>query len=232
MIMKTLKDIIYYILSIQEKILRLQLSRTIGAKDLSKRKRTYTNGCFLDLNTLADSQKQKFEDELMMLLEKSEYDPEKLLRYIEVQGTKVIKIDNASKILNSINENEGFIYPQKGAKAIYLSLSCLKKMKFQTNEIFILSNGEINKYYFIYHFYNWFAFKNNILGMDVDSQNLLKKYLFSNSDTNTLQLSEIYKLKEAIRQDKASIEFVIKLCRNYDGAKQALIKLKDGGAKI
>ena len=57
--MKTLKDIIYYILSIQEKILRLQLSRTIGAKDLSKRKRTYTNGCFLDLNTLADSQKQK-----------------------------------------------------------------------------------------------------------------------------------------------------------------------------
>ena len=99
--------------------------------------------------------------------------------------------------------------------------------------MFVLSEGEINKYYFLYHFYNWFAFKNDIAGMDCESQELLKKYLFSDSDTNELQLSEIFKLKDAIKQDKSAIEFVVKLCRNYDGAKQALDKMKnEGSAKL
>ena len=68
---------------------------------------------------------------------------------------------------------------------------------------------------------------------NVSIQELLKKYLFTTSDTKELQLSEIYKLKDAIRQDKASIEFVIKLCRNYEGAKQALNKMhNEGSAKL
>ena len=45
-----------------------------------------------------------------------------------------------------------------------------------------------------------------------------------------MQLADIYKLKDAIKQDKASIEFVIKLCRNYDGTKQALNKMKNKGS--
>ena len=108
-----------------------------------------------------------------------------------------------------------------------------EKIAFKTDAMFILSKGNINKYYFIYHFYNWYAFRHNIAGLDRESQALLKKYLFESADVKTLQLAEIYQLKEAIIQDKASIEFVIKLCRGYDGAKQALNKLKDeGGAKL
>ena len=69
--------------------------------------------------------------------------------------------------------------------------------------------------------------------MDAESQELLKKYLFSSADTRELQLSEIFKLKDAIRQDKASIEFVVNLCRSYEGAKQALSKMKnEGSAKL
>ena len=98
--------------------------------------------------------------------------------------------------------------------------------------MFVLSKGQINKYYFLYHYYNWFAFQNNIAGMNCEAQNLLKKYLFDNNDTKELHLSDIYRLKDAINQDKASIEFVIKLCRNYDGAKSALEKIKKQGAKI
>ena len=56
------------------------------------------------------------------------------------------------------------------------------------------------------------------------------KYLNGENDTKELQLADIYKLKDAIKQDKASIEFVIKLCRNYDGAKQALDKMKNDGS--
>jgi hypothetical protein len=39
-------------------------------------------------------------------------------------------------------------------------------------------------------------------------------------------------LKDAIKQDKSAIEFVFKLCQNYDGAKKALEKLKDSGANL
>ena len=231
--MQLFKSLLYKILGLQEKYLRYRLSKTIGVKNTSKKKRHYFNGGLLDLSTLAESEKQKLEEELTRILKEADFEPEKLLEYIKVNGTKVYRIENAGSILNPIGENEGFIYPAKGRRALYLSLALDKKMSFKTDEIFVLSKGEINKYYFIYHFYNWYAFKHNIAGMDSESQELLKKYLFETPDTSELQLADIYKLKDAIRQDKASIEFVIKLCRNYEGAKQALNKLKDeGGANL
>ena len=225
-----LKNIIYWFLSVQEKILKHRLSKTLGVKNASKRKRHYTNGCTLDLNTMADIEKQKLEDEINLILKKYNYEPKEILNYIRNQGTKIYFVDNASKLLNPIGENEGFIYPASGSLALYLSLAAEKKPRLKTDEMFVLSKGEINKYYFIYHFYNWFAFKHGIAGMDANSQKLLKKYLYSGVETKELQLSEIYQLKDAIKQDKASIEFVVKLCRNYDGAKQALDKMKNNGS--
>ena len=228
--MKLLKSIIYNILFVQEKILRHKLSATLGAKHSSKRKRLYSNGCTLDLSSMAEVEKQKLEEELNLILKKYNYEPEKILEYIKKQGTDVYYLDKASSKLNPIGENDGFIYPASGLKAFYISSLVSKKLTLKTNEMFILSHGEINKYYFIYHFYNWYAFKHNISGLDRNSQELLKKYLFSDADMNTLQLSEIYQLKDAIKQDKASIEFVIKLCRNYEGTKQALNKMKNEGS--
>ena len=228
-----LKNLIYFLLSLQEKILKYRLSKTLGVKNTSKRKRHYSNGCTLDLNSMAELEKQQLEEEINLILKQYNYEPQKILEYIEGQGTKVYFVEKASKLLNPIGENEGFISPATGSLALYLSLATEKKTSFKTNEMFILSKGEINKYYFIYHFYNWFAFKHNIAGLDAESQKLLKKYLFGEGDTKELQLAEIYKLKDAIKQDKASIEFVVKLCRNYDGAKQALDKMKnDGSAKL
>lgn len=231
--MQLLKNIIYQILSLQEKFLRFRLSDTLCAKNTSKRKTRHYNGFTVTLSSLAENEKQQLEEELNLLLKQYDYEPDRLLKYIQSQGTKVIRLDNAHKFLNPIGENEGFIYPAKGTKAIYISLAAEKKVKFKTDEMFILSKGTINKYYFIYHFYNWYAFKHNIEGLDPESQQLLKKFLFDNSDTKTLQLGDIYKLKDAIRQDKAAIEFVIKLCRNYEGTKQALDKIKkQGSAKL
>lgn len=230
--MQFAKNIIYNILSLQEKFLKFSLSRTIGVKNKSKRKRHFSTGCMLDLNMLADMEKQQLEDEMNNILKTCEFEPAKILEYIRTQGTMVYKLKNADKILNSIGENAGFIYPAKGLKALYLSACLNNGIKFKTNEMFILPAGEINKYYFIYNFYNWYAFKKNIAGMDSDSQDLLKKYLYS-GNINELQLEDIYKLKDAIKQDKASIEFVIKLCRNYEGVKQALDKMKtEGSAKL
>lgn len=231
--MSLFKDIILFFLSIQEKRLTKSLNRTLGVKRNSKRKDFFSNGCFVQLDSLAESEKERMEEELSLILKSSNYNPVEVLEYIKKHDTKVFYIDNP-KQLTSIGENEGFIYPQKGSKALYLSLLTEKIFRFKTPEMFILSRGEINKYYFIYHFYNWYAFKHNISGLDSDSQELLKKFLFSSSeeDFSKLQLADIYKLKDAIKQDKASIEFVFKLCRQYEGAKQALEKLKNNGAQL
>ena len=231
--MSLFKNIVLFILSVQERMLTRSLNKTLGAKNTSKRKKYFQDGCLLSLDSLADGDKQRMEEELALILKSSNYEPLEVLKYIETHGTRVFYIDSA-KSLHSVGENEGFIYPQKGCKAIYLSLLTEKRFAVKTNEMFILSKGEINKYYFIYHFYNWYAYKHGIAGMDTESQELLKKYLFNSSDEDfsKLQLADIYKLKDAIKQDKASIEFVFRLCQQYEGAKKALEKLKDSGANL
>ena len=229
--MKIFKNIIYFIISLQEKILTKRLSKTLGAKNTSSRKKFYGNGILVSLDSIAESEKTKMEEELMLIVKTAEYNPVEILKYIENHDTKVFYIES-SKQLYSIGENEGFIYPQKGFKALYLSMLTEKSFKLKTDEMFILSKGEINKYYFMYHFYNWYAYKHGIQGLDTESQELLKKYLFESNDLRKLQLSDIYRLKDAIKQDKSAIEFVIKLCKEKDGSKQALQKLKDEGAII
>ena len=231
--MSFFKNIVYFILSVQEKMLTKSLSKTLGIKTASKRKTHYSSGCLLTLDALAESDKQKMEEELELILKAANYNPVEVLKYVNVHGTNIYYIDNA-KSLHSIGENEGFIYPQKGIKAIYLSLLTTRKFSPETKEMFILAKGEINKYYFIYHFYNWYAYKHNIAGIDSDTQNLLTKYLYDSSDEeiNKLQLADIYRLKDAIKQDKAAIEFVFKLCQKYESSKKALEKLKDTGASL
>lgn len=231
--MKFIQNIIYAFFSLQERYLRFKLDKTIGAKNLSKRKKFFQDGCILSLDTLAEEEKNKMEAELVLILKNANYEPERLLEYVKNNGTSVYYIDTP-KALYSIGENEGFIYPQKGAKALYIASLAGIGFKLKTDELFILSKGKINKFYFIYHFYNWYAFKHGISGMDSESINLLNKYLFnaSEEDINKLQLSDIYRLKDAIKQDKASIEFVVKLCRDMEGAQKALGKIKDSGADI
>ena len=61
--MQIFKKLLYNILAIQEKLLRAQLSKTIGVKNNSKKKRHYFGGCTIDLSTLAENEKQKLEEE-------------------------------------------------------------------------------------------------------------------------------------------------------------------------
>lgn len=231
--MNLFKNIVLLILSVQEKILTRKLNKTIGIKNFSKRKKFFQSGCLLSLDSIAESDKQRMEEELLLILKSYNYSPQSILEYIKKHGTEVFYIKNASK-LNAIGMNEGFIYPQKGCLALYLSACLQKGFAFKTNEMFVLSRGEINKYYFIYHFYNWYAFKHGIAGVDAETQKLLEKYLFNSTDKDfsNLQLEDIYKLKDAIKQDKSAIEFVFRLCQQYEGSKKALNKLKDEGANI
>ena len=231
--MSFIKNIMFFIFSLQEKLLSSELKDTLGVKNISKRKTRFYEGCFLSLDSLAESEKEKMEEELRLILKSSNYDPIEVLKYLQTHDTEIFYIDKA-KYLHSIGENEGFIYPQNGAKALYLSLLTQKKISFKTKEMFVLTKGEINKYYFIYHLYNWYTFKHNITGVDAQTQQLLNKYLFNSSDEDIkkLQLSEIYKLKDAIKQDKSAIEFVFRLCQDTEGIKKAFDKITDDGASL
>jgi hypothetical protein len=228
--MNLFKNIVLFVLSIQEKMLTSRLNKTLDVKNIAKQKKYLNNGCFLNLDSIAENEKHKMEEELMLILKTANYEPTEVIKYIEVHGTKVYSIIDEA-LLSYIKEDTGFIYPQKGLKALYLSLITQKSFKFKTDEMFIFTNKPVDKYNFIYHFYNWYAYKHNIERLDNESQKLLKKYLYSDDITN-LHLDDIYKLKNAIKQDKASIDFVIKLCQQYDGARNALEKIKDDGAKL
>ena len=231
--MKLIKNIIYYILSVQEKLITQNLSKTLGVKNHSKRKRVFSTGCLLDLDSVAESERIKMEEELMLILKTANFDPNNVLNYIKMHGTDIFYIDN-EKSLNALGENAGFIYPQKGLNALALAFLTKQKCKLETKEMFILTKGELNTYYFMYHFYNWYAFKHGISGIDRETQDLLNKYLYNSSDEEIakLQLNEIYKLKDAIKQDKIAIDFVFKLCQKYESSKKALEKIKTDGAQI
>ena len=231
--MDLFKKLVYLFLSLQEKILTNQLYRTLGVKHTSKRKKVFGNGVMLSLDSLADAEKSQMESELELILKNSDYETDKILEYIKNQGTQIFYINNPD-YLHSIGENEGFIYPQKGAKALYLSFLTKQKPSFNTSEMFIIPSGELNKYYFVYHLYNWYAFKHGIAGIDSESQDLLNKYLFdaSEEDFKKLQLNDIYKLKDAIKQDKSAIEFVFRLCQKVESSKTAFDKLKNNSTSI
>jgi hypothetical protein len=231
--MSFFKTIQFFLLSIQEILITQTLKKTLNQKNFSRNKSFFQEGCLLSLNSIADSEKNKMEEEMGLILKSCNFEPIEILEYIKKHNTNVYYI-NSAKPINSVGENEGFFYPQKGFKALYLSLLTTKNFSLKTPELFILSKGTINKYYFLYHFYNWYTFKHGISGIDSETQALLNKYLHNSTDEeiNKLQLADIYKLKDAIKQDKAAIEFVFKLCQKYESSQKALEKIKNDGANI
>ena len=83
------KNLLLFVLSVQEKFLAQKLNKTLGVKHFSKRKNKYNNGCLLTLEAIAESEKQKMEEELFLILKSYNYDPKEILNYIEKHDTKV-----------------------------------------------------------------------------------------------------------------------------------------------
>ena len=92
--MSLFKNIVLFVLSVQERMLTRSLNKTLGVKSTSKRKKYFQAGCLLSLDSLADSDKQRMEEELALILKSSNYEPTEVLKYIESHGTKVFYIDN------------------------------------------------------------------------------------------------------------------------------------------
>lgn len=238
---------IYYklllaILGLQQKFYKnkaLKINNVSYAESTSKT--VMTGSCTLKLTSKTELAKAKVDVNAKNIVKQYIKDPNKLLDFIESKGTKVYRVSFANKILFVIGEQEGFITPQEGIKALWLSLIIKlfvdkqMKMSFKTQELFLLRNLPVNIYIMANQFYKWYGFRMNLPGYDAKSQAKFKKLFKSIKDVDIEKLTpmDILSIKEAIARDKESIDFVLELTKEYECANKALNKIKNKeGANI
>ncbi len=190
----------------------------------------------LELNSKNKQANFGIRNQAKMIIKQYKGDPEKILNYIKSQGTPVIKAKYAEKALTFLREDEGFIYPQKGLRALILStainvLSSDSQIKigFKTPEMFFMRNNPANFYFLAHQFYHWMSFKNSLDNFDENAlynfKNIASSDL-SDSDINNMSVTQILSMKDAIARDVEAIEFVKEITKELIGIKKALNKLK------
>ena len=168
------------------------------------------------------------------IIEKYIKTPHKLFEYIKKANTKIYRLKNPDKILCLIGEKQGFIYPKKGFKALYLNLILNKKISLKTSEMFVIDK-HIDMVSFLYQFYHWYNYKTGIKGYNNNYSDKMK-YIFEFSKPkklNDLSYDDIIELKLAIKRDIEAIDFVKKMTLKYEASKKCLNKIAQGqGANI
>ena len=202
--------------------------------NLSGNKHGINSACTLKLSSETENKKKQINENLKNLIKKYIDSPEKLIQYIKLHGIKVYKIKNASILLSKIGEEEGFLTPLKGWKALLINLviGILVEEKFNfklsTKEMFIFNNGETEIYTIARALHKYYGFKNKLPGFDYKSQEIFKKVYGSvhnkqkNVLTDCISLKDMYACKEALARDLESINFTISLSVEYERAKKAL----------
>lgn len=230
---KILQKTVYLLLALHEKFLRRKNKK---AKSLhnSTTKTVLNNGCSLNLTVKTEENRAILEKNLAVILKSFENSPEQMLIYIERNGTPVIRDEKASKVLDIIREEQGYIRELKGLKALILNLMLFKKFSFKTSEMFLLNEGQIDQYAMIHQFYKWYAMKTGMPGFDAEAQDNFRKYIDEKSYLNmkTLDVNDILSLKDAIERDVDAINFVEKIAKQNEGSKKAMKKMTDGGASV
>ena len=233
--------IIYWFLSIQEQLLRQNLRRTLGGASAKAASKTaFLKSDSFKVKTNTDKCKDKLDSDVKIVLKKYENDPDKLLKFVERNGTRVCKIAYAHGLLKLIGYEEGLIGSLKGIKALYLSgvLTILGKqvgLSLKTIPMFVMSKQPVDSYNTIQQFHKWYAMKLNLPGFDAEAQANFQKFLGSTSDNDikALTVDEILALKDAIARDVEAINFVVELAKSTDGTRNAMGKITSGeGASI
>lgn len=220
-------DLIY---KFQRKKPKTRKKNELLSGNICGKKHITTNDATLSINGKNSKEEEINQKKLENIIEKYIDEPEKFFNFIKGAKTPIHKVKFANKILSYINEQEGFILPQKGFKAFYLNLILNKKIAFKTSEMFVLRNGELNTYAFIYQFYNWYGYKMKLSGYEDETQKMFKN-VFKICETDAIDdlgYEEIINLKSAIQRDIEAINFVKKTVQKFSMAKKNLNKIKQG----
>ncbi len=229
------QKIIYFFLQMQEKALAKKLDRHLKSSSSNSTSKTVlSTGVTMTLSSETEKNKELVKKNVSDIVKGCNNDPAKLLAYIESKGTKVIRLDNADKLLSVIKEEEGLVTELQGIEAFYINLITHSGFSFKSKPMFIMRNGNIDPYYMAHQFYKWYALEMKLPGYDFVSQKLFKIYL--NSDEailSNLNLDEMTGLKEAINRDQEATNFALEIAKAKEGSKNVLDKMKnDGGANI
>lgn len=235
-----IQKFIYFILNIQSKLLGKKSCKNMDSaySNTISKKRIGSCASF-EMNTHAEKAKIKLENDVKIILNKYSNNPQKLLEFVQKNGTKVYKIPFAKKILSIIGYEDGFVGASKGFKAFYLNLivsvfeGTKTNFSSKTEPMFILNRSTPDKYYTIQQFHKWYAMQLNLPGFDSQSQTNFQKYLNApESDVKELSIDEILGLKEAIARDVEAINFVVEMAKSYEGSRKANEKVTAGGASV
>lgn len=229
MIKNFISNLIKKIFSFQEKFLenkyanKNSILKTIG----SNSKNHITSSASLTLNSKFMEDKKIFEEKVK-LIAKENY--ENLLNYIKTEGVEVYFIKNAKKILNFINEEEGFIFPQKNFSALYLNFLLNKKINLKTKEFFIFEDEKLSNYKLVYNFYLWMAYKSNFLVNKNKKRKTLEQ--LEKLDFSKLNLDEIMLFKDEVSVEKDALKFSLNFVKEFEGSKKAYGAFKNNGANL
>lgn len=232
--MNILQKIVYYFLEKQEKALTKRLSRHLRTSSSNSTSKTVVSkGVTMTLNAETERNKDLVLKNVSDIIKGCNSDISKLLAFIESKGTKVIRLENADKILSVIKEEEGLITPLEGIEALYINTVTHSGISLKSKPMFVMRNGQIDPYYMAHQFYKWYALQMKLPGFDFMSQKIFKIYL--NSDgaiLSNLTLDEMTGLKEAIARDQEATTFALDLAKQKEGSKKVLEKMQDGGANV
>ena len=232
--MNILQKIVYYFLEKQEKALTKRLSRHLRTSSSNSTSKTVVSkGVTMTLNAETERNKDLVLKNVSDIIKGCNSDISKLLAFIESKGTKVIRLENADKILSVIKEEEGLITPLEGIEALSINTVTHSGFSLKSKPMFVMRNGQIDPYYMAHQFYKWYALQMKLPGFDFMSQKIFKIYL--NSDgaiLSNLTLDEMTGLKEAIARDQEATTFALDLAKQKEGSKKVLEKMQDGGANV
>lgn len=230
------KRIKYFFLARKEKDLKNKLKNTTKKSYTNKTSKTvYGKAADLTLNSQTQKTIEEVKNNVAAIVKKTNCNPEELLNYIKAAKTPVYKLNYADKFLKFINEEEGLICAKKGTEALYLSLITSHVPSLSTEPMFVMRDGQIDKFYMLHNFYRWYSLKSDLPGFEPEIQKIFKVFLYSNDDAlfNSLSMEKIIALKEAIARDQEASDFVLAYTKQTDGSQKVLNKIKDeGGANI
>ena len=234
--MNLIQKLLYFLLSAKEKSLKIRLDKHLKRSSTNSTSKTVmSSNATLTLTSETQKNSQLVKENIEAIVKKTGGNPLELISFIKSKGTPVFRPANADKFLALIGEEEGFITELKGRPAILLNLFVGQGIKLKSTPMFVMREGNIDPYYFLHHFYKWYAMKYKLPGFDYEAQRLLKISLKNANDKRlqNLTLDQMLALKEAIARDNEASDFVIQLAQHKDGSKKVLDKMKnDGGANI
>jgi len=168
---------------------------------------------------------------------KEHTEPEDLIKYIKSMGTPVIKAKHMEKALALIDEKEGFICPQSGINALFLSIMInilsAKNIKigFKTPPMFIFSKQTVNFYILAENLHHWLSFNNGLAGYDEETQKLFKEVWinrFNLKKFKKLSFQEVIAVKSVIKRNVEAIDFLREISRELIGQKHCHNKILNG----